>query len=404
MNKIIIIIIIIVSILLTLFLSFLIWINFTQGKNIGKFEKAGTANNEYTNNDCAVLLHNGDVLLVKKSSSDYYFIKKAENKSNLAEVYNPKTKKFRRITSTISPHSHTNLTLLKSGKVLLLGAIGGIPNNKQDLIDKNLIYSDYAELYNPKAEKFELTGKMQYPRISPAAVLLKDGRVLILGGKYELKKGDKAYRYISQAEIYDPKTGKFNITGSLNQANRFKIGAILLKNGKVLIFGNKTTEIYDPISEKFSYGPSLNIRRPIIYTTMLNDGRVIFYGEEEPYINDRDKWGTPPEIYNPETNKFTFMPKMKIKRRHYTAITLKNGQVLFAGGDEAIFGFGGSSSKLIKQAEIYDPEKNEFILDADMLYPRSGHMAFSLPSNKVLIVGGINRKALKQAEIYSLND
>jgi len=48
---------------------------------------------------------------------------------------------------------------------------------------------------------------MHYGRISHTATLLKDGRVLIVGGRGET--------LATVAELYDPKTKKFSETGRL---------------------------------------------------------------------------------------------------------------------------------------------------------------------------------------------
>ena len=54
-----------------------------------------------------------------------------------------------------------------------------------------------AEIYDPATRTFTLTGTMQYARTLHAATLLPDGKVLITGG------------YSATAEIYNPATGTF---------------------------------------------------------------------------------------------------------------------------------------------------------------------------------------------------
>ena len=57
---------------------------------------------------------------------------------------------------------------------------------------------------------------------------------------------------LSSAELYDPATGKWMLTGSMNAA-RFDFSMVLLPSGKVLIAGGfgsnsflATAELYDP--------------------------------------------------------------------------------------------------------------------------------------------------------------
>jgi N-acetylneuraminic acid mutarotase len=94
------------------------------------------------------------------------------------------------------------------------------------------------------------TGSLKYGRRGdPPAVLLKDGRVLIAGGFTGTE-----WRIARTSEIYDPETGTWSLTGSMNEP-RWNHVAVLLKNGKVLVVGGRystkawplaSAELYDP--------------------------------------------------------------------------------------------------------------------------------------------------------------
>ncbi|MGD0247926.1 MAG: kelch repeat-containing protein, partial [Candidatus Limnocylindrales bacterium] len=113
-------------------------------------------------------------------------------------------------------------TLLHDGRVLIT------PGNEYDGAP-----SVEAEVYDPSTGKFSQTYQMTEIVAAPEATLLADGRVLITGG-YDPTVNVSTY--LRTAELYDPTTNRFTATGSMNAA-RCGHTATLLKNGRVLIVG-----------------------------------------------------------------------------------------------------------------------------------------------------------------------
>jgi len=73
---------------------------------------------------------------------------------------------------------------------------------------------------------------MTKPRNAGTATLLEDGRVLFAGGFQGQRFG--------LAELYDPKTGTFNGTGSMTTP-RGNHTATRLSDGRVLVVGGTVT-------------------------------------------------------------------------------------------------------------------------------------------------------------------
>ena len=114
-------------------------------------------------------------------------------------------------------------TLLSSGKVLVAGGY--------DISDSLAS----AELYDPAADTWTATGSMTNARAVHTATLLPDGRVLVAGG-YFIQSGNYVPVPLASAELFDPSTGIWTMTGSMTNA-RVGHTATLLPNRQVLVAG-----------------------------------------------------------------------------------------------------------------------------------------------------------------------
>jgi hypothetical protein len=86
---------------------------------------------------------------------------------------------------------------------------------------------------------------------------------------------------LNSAEIYDPHTGNFTPTASLNDS-RFKLPdeAVQLPSGRLLIAGgSKEVEVFDPATGKFLVAEGrLNEPWHFMSETRLRDGSVLLAG------------------------------------------------------------------------------------------------------------------------------
>jgi len=73
-----------------------------------------------------------------------------------------------------------------------------------------------AELYDPAAGTFAPAGAMKLPRYKHAAIVLKDGHTLILGGSDEQNWRGKQ----NSAEIYDWKSGRFTSIPAMDRERK----------------------------------------------------------------------------------------------------------------------------------------------------------------------------------------
>ncbi len=269
-------------------------------------------------------------------------------------------------------------TLLNNGMVLMAGGYAG-----------NSVLAS-AELYNPATGTFTPTGSMNNARCLHTATLLNDGMVLIAGGTSSTATNAP----ISDAELYDPRTGTFTPTGSLNNA-RFVHSATLLNNGLVLMAGGAnccfalaSAELYNPSTGTFTPTGSLNTARYYDTATLLNNGMVLMAGG--------DPGGATAELYNPTTGAFTRTGSLNTARAGQTATLLNDGTVLMAGGYD-------SSLLTLADAELYNSATETFSYTiGSMNTARFFDTATLLNNGSVLIAGGESfASAFASAELYN---
>jgi len=157
-------------------------------------------------------------------------------------------------------------TLLNDGRVLVAGGTQGRGGNLAS-----------AELYNPSTGTFAPTGSMNTTRELFTATLLSTGEVLAAAGE----NTNAIAPFLTSAELYNPATGKWSPTGSLN-TGRYNHTATLLSNGQVLIVGGgahlASTELYNPSRGKFSNAANLNTGRTDHSTVLLTNGDALTMG------------------------------------------------------------------------------------------------------------------------------
>ncbi|MFJ2831038.1 Kelch-like protein 17 [Streptomyces sp. NPDC087263] len=231
---------------------------------------------------------------------------------------------------------HDGPVLLKNNKVLLVGG------------------SDAASAATNKTALFDQTGttpkwtagpRMQSPRRLHTVTLLADGKVLVTGGT---SGSSPTSAGLTSVELYTPSDtgGSWKTVTSLREGRYGHSAVLLADNKRVLVTGGTTVRSGDSVRALASA-----------------------------------------EIYDVAAGTWTGAAPMTDARSGHSAVVLKGGQVLVAGGTAPVSPTGGTS---LAFCELYTPNDTTgtWTPTGSLLQPRSGHQTVFASDTTALVIGG----------------
>lgn len=321
------------------------------------------------------------------------------------------------VAELIIDRSSATATLLEDGRVLVVGGYGG------DAYPSTAVGG--AEVWDPASGSFAATGTLAQARVNHSAILLADGRVLIVGGA-----GPDGH--LTSAEMYDPDGGTFSPAGEMTAA-RAGHTATLLPDGRVVVLGGQTpasgsglprpaltVEMWDPATGAFTTAGQLAEPRRGHTATLLSDGRVLVVGgyfgpgyslngtpgavrmevlDPDPAIVDG--YPSPAEVWDPSTSSVSPGGSLREARTGHTATLLGDGRVAVIGG--SVVRQEGSRYFLVQldTVEIWNPDTGTFAVGPALDHPRSAHSAIQMDADTVLVLGGgFGPDALTSVEVW----
>lgn len=296
-----------------------------------------------------------------------------------------------------------------------------VPHVGTEVFNRLAQFATLNGYVNHAADQHQILPGLVQPRKAYVSVQLPDGQILVTGGV-------RLFENVSSTELFDPASRTWTQSGDLS-IGRTDAAAVVLQDGRVMVLGGEnrdhldplaSTEIWDPATGQWSAGPHMNEARTGHTATVLEDGRVFVFGGKTAYP---DLAARTAEIFDPSTGRWREFSTRHIARDH-TATRVPDGTVIITGGymkrsilqfdpsaetirlvgrmntardhhtatlvgDELII-VGGTSSHFdsLASTEVIDLSTFDSMLAGDLVKARTQHAAAVLPSGDVAVFGG----------------
>jgi hypothetical protein len=247
-----------------------------------------------------------------------------------------------------------------------------------------------AELFDPATGTWSSTGALHYARQGAPAVTLADGRVLIAGSSDHTRSGYGVrldQHAFTTAEIYDPATGAFTLTGGLPKVDRAAlekhgtaganpmpsddgrldlVGSLVAvpDGGAVLVGQTVTWKHVADLTRSFRFDVGTGTWTDIGQTYVvvgepglvplwipdvpnlagslvapLPDGRVLVAGGRDPIVFDSNGGGTSrtttsARVFDPSAGTWSALPPMPVARAGGAIVVLADGSALLMNGND----------------------------------------------------------------------
>ena len=248
------------------------------------------------------------------------------------------------------------------------------------------------------------------------ATSVVNGKVFVIGGSIQPKRGEFGDISAATVEMYDPKTDTWErksdmptprsgVSVSVVEGKIYAIGGSKIKTIQVprgFTSDNEelaTVEMYDPVTDTWAQKADMPTPRKTM-TCVVN--RKIYAVGGWLNTNEQPQLETV-VVYDPTTDTWTEVQSMK-HARCSAAIDVVNGEIYAIGG----LGGSGIAEQLdvyLSSVEVFNPKTNQWRERTEMSAPKALHAA-SVLNGKIYVIGGYflkedsEFKKLSTIEIY----
>ena len=245
------------------------------------------------------------------------FPSQADATATIADLFDPATTTFSPTTGALNvPRVYTRAVLMVDGRVLVMSS------NDPSI-----------EIFDPDTNTFTLVAHTVLHTYG-FVVRLRDGRVLI-------GSGDGG---VTAAELFDPDTSTFTPVATSMARGRSELTAHTLPSGQVAIIGGASTNagaIIDPQTSIELFDPQINTFAEASYalatprawhaSALVRDGTILVMGGYTAHGSCASSVATVEQI-DPSVATVRTFPTLPNTNTEWTAVTLQDGSVLGVGG------------------------------------------------------------------------
>lgn len=244
------------------------------------------------------------------------------------EIYDPATKTWSLMPTNNGawvPRMSFGAATLSNGKVLVVGGNDGWGWSM-----------DFADLYDASTNTWTSLTSMPYEKHNHAVAALADNKALVMGGIDSDGTTNSVFLFDLAS---NGGAGGWSEVASMNAA-RHSLAAVTLKNGNVMALGGvdwseefvlNSTEMYNPSLNTWTMRANMLVPRAALAATVLNDGSVLAIGGYSSFgyrLNSIEQ-------YDPATDIWRFRVPLPFDFEGGAAVTLDDGSVLLAGGNDS---------------------------------------------------------------------
>ncbi|TGK92884.1 kelch-like protein [Leptospira brenneri] len=257
---------------------------------------------------------------------------------------------------------------------------------------------------------FKSGPNLNVARRSCVGIELHDGRRYVMGGRAKKDVLINGNGTLSHSEFYNSVTKQF-VQGPDMVYRRQEFDIVRLNDGRLLVsggFGGKvgnpsndglaSTEVYDPVTNIWTEGPTLSMPRQLHKMTVLPNGDVLVVGGLSPFkpFQSVARVELIHVTNNPATMTVETIGNLSDSRGKQTQIlSHSSGKVIIFGGErsDAIGPLANDfNAYALDSIEVYDISTKTLTSSTAKLHKRFNHFVHELSNGEILIFGGLNSR------------